>query len=316
MKKYILILGFCVAFEASASAAPPVGMTPTLSTSDAALTRTVIDCAQRGGSASSAQYVVTRVSQAQNYGTANVDFRGPSGQVVDSFAVVLTQGDNGNWSCTGGNKAPVEMKAMLQNAGVTPQAVAAFTTSASRPVVSYPVTMHGQTLSYTALKPIPQSPLVQFPNLSSTDLSARLYNAANAFRGTDTAWQGTGGGGRACAAAVQKIVYRATNSMIGSWNVDDWWALAINSPGKYGGHFLLPSESHLARQGDIVIWDVLSSTWKGHIGFCATDGCSKTWSNSSSLHTFAPTQNDRAGLYFFGEFDSSSTVIWEPSHIP
>jgi hypothetical protein len=152
------------------------------------------------------------------------------------------------------------------------------------------------------------------PNSSAAplngDLLHRIWMAASAFRGTPTNWPGTQCGGSpvappdhlgncSCAAAVQQIIKIVTGQTIGNYSVDSFATIA--SSGQYGGTIVPAS---MARAGAIIIWPT-------HIGICANDTCSQTWSNSSSLSTFAPYTSD---ITFGGAF--STWTIWEPSHIP
>lgn len=137
-------------------------------------------------------------------------------------------------------------------------------------------------------------------------LLQKLWTAAAAFRGTDTCWAGTDCGQEACAASVQAIVRNATGVTISDYSVDDWRRLAMSSP--YGGSIVTPDH---ASAGAIIIWPDQVDPVLGHMGFCANDGCTQTWSNSSSKHTFAPRT---WGLYFDGTY--SNYLIWEPAHIP
>jgi hypothetical protein len=144
------------------------------------------------------------------------------------------------------------------------------------------------------------------PEAATPNLLEQLYQAANNFRGTDTCWALTNCGQDACAAAVQRIVQIVTNTVIGSYSVDDWRNLALS--GAYGGKIVPAAQ---ARRGAIIIWPQQQDPVLGHMGFCATDGCTQTWSNSSSTHKFAP---QTWGLYFDGTY--TTYLIWEPSHIP
>lgn len=144
------------------------------------------------------------------------------------------------------------------------------------------------------------------------DLLERIWAAASSFRGQSTAWPGTscsghGDGWCACAAAVQHVVYLATGKTIGDYAVDDWRNLAFS--GVYGGRIVPAS---LAHRGAIIIWPAseLNEGTNAHIGICAVDGCSVTWSNSSSKQAFAPYD---ASISFNGDF--ATWLIWEPSNI-
>jgi hypothetical protein len=66
----------------------------------------------------------------------------------------------------------------------------------------------------------------------------------------------------------------------------------------------------LSHKGDIIIW--YDDPGEGeHIGFCAVNGCGQTYSNSTSMRTFAPvTHSISFDGYFKGYF------IWEPDRIP
>lgn len=141
-----------------------------------------------------------------------------------------------------------------------------------------------------------------------------LWQTANAFRGTSTAWPGTACndgspddhlGNCACAAAVQRIIYLATGAMIGSYAVDSFdMAFAL---GEYGAISVPPGAAH---RGAIVIFSATSSVGGGtHIGFCAVDGCAETWSNSSSMSVFG---YQTLPLYFL----DPNVRVYEPSHIP
>lgn len=152
------------------------------------------------------------------------------------------------------------------------------------------------------------------PSLMPTagDLLERIWAAASSYRGQSTAIPGTscsghGDGWCACAAAVQHVVYLATGKTIGDYAVDDWRNLAFS--GQYGGG-IVPAA--LAHRGAIIIWpsSSLNEGNNAHIGICATDQCTVTWSNSSSQAKFAPYD---ASISFNGAF--SSWLIWEPSNI-
>jgi hypothetical protein len=304
---------------------PAAGTIPLLSAADESLTQAAIACAKSGGTAGESQYVVQTLNKAHGYATASIAFRTPAGVVADNFQIVLSQAPGGSWSCAGGNKSTLSTQAMLKNARVPAAAVGVLSSgTASSRVLSAPVSYERDALRYASIPTVHNQatspPVVMTPGPGQTLLD-RLWNAASAFRGTDTAWPGTDNGINACAEAVRRIIRNATTVNIaakypGNWmNVDTWWDFALGGGGSYGGTVYQVQNASRTHRGAIIIWDQRHGP-KGHIGFCAADSCSATWSNSSSLHTFAPASNDRAGMYNFGEFGPSTTRIWEPANIP
>jgi hypothetical protein len=163
---------------------------------------------------------------------------------------------------------------------------------------------------------------------TNTVLLERLYHAAYNYIGTST--DGLPGQGfNSCAAAVQVIVRAATARTIGTAGVDDWRNLATSPNSPYGGTVLAPGQQGRAHRGAIIIWPQ-KVAGAGHIGFCATDGCSVTWSNHSDhgLGSVCPrsgsffaacgpskSQVIRGGLGMYAP-PNNTFLIWEPAHIP
>lgn len=153
------------------------------------------------------------------------------------------------------------------------------------------------------------------PTWASRQLVECFYKSALAFRKHSTKWRGTqcpphtssyrNWGHCACAAAVSVVIMNATRSNLGIINVDVYNTLARSN--KLGGGFV--SDQH-ARQGDVILW-YSNDYSEAHIGFCATNGCTQTWSNSSSRGVFAPVVHtiDLDGYY-------PQHFIWQPEHLP
>ena len=315
---------FLVPFAVVPTAVSVSAGTPEMQTDSVMMAKTAIDCSQEGGQAPASRYVVQKLTRAGEVGVATMAFTAPNGEVVDNFKLVLSRSRSGNWSCTGGNEGSEATVKMLEAADVGANVIEQLVSENAKVVLGLPVNMENAQLRYVALAPPSRSAPIQYePPLPAITLLNRLWNSANQYRGTSTDWPGTDHGRTSCAQAAKHVVYNATGTKFGSltylddWaNVDKWWHLARSGGGSYGGKLIAPQKAFEAHRGAIVIWDVTSSKTKGHIGFCAVDGCRVTWSNSSKRAVFAPTANDVAGLYFFGEYDDNTTEIWEPSHIP
>jgi hypothetical protein len=142
-----------------------------------------------------------------------------------------------------------------------------------------------------------------------------FYRAATLFRNHATKWRGTECPGQssvyahwghcACAAVASIVIMNASLVNLAMINVDEFRSLA--NSGKYGGSLV---EDKSAVPGDVILW-YSNDLSEGHIGFCATKKCKSTWSNSSSLGTFAPESHsiDFDGFY-------PRHFIWHPQHLP
>lgn len=160
------------------------------------------------------------------------------------------------------------------------------------------------------------------PEIGNGDLLNRLYQAASQFRGSNTEWPGTGCSGEpngtcACAAAVGQVFVNAVGNRPAGYGVDEWRDLALS--GKYGGNILTPATVALAHKGAVIIWPQAVDPSAGHIGFCAVDGCSITWSNHSGD---PPSDPSRFAWGLSGPIEGStylnysSFLVWEPAHVP
>jgi hypothetical protein len=165
---------------------------------------------------------------------------------------------------------------------------------------------------------IPTTPTATTPGCPASgwpppSLVQCFYKSAAAFRNHSTKWRGTQCPGQsnlywgncACAAAASVVILNATLTSLGFINVDEFEAAAKR--GTYGGGFVPDAR---AQPGDVVLW-YSADRAEAHIGFCATDKCVKTWSNSSSRGMFAPIEHSISldGYYPIHE-------IWEPVHLP
>lgn len=142
-----------------------------------------------------------------------------------------------------------------------------------------------------------------------------LFDSAVKFRNQPTKWRGTECPGQpntlqywghcACAAAASVVMMIGTRLKVGYINVDQFYATAKH--GAFGGAIVPDAK---ARKGDIILW-YSKDEQEAHIGFCATAGCTLTWSNSSYYGKFAPVAHSISldGYY-------PIHYIWDPVHIP
>jgi hypothetical protein len=153
-------------------------------------------------------------------------------------------------------------------------------------------------------------PVASWP---ASSLVQCVFESASAFRNQNTKWRGTECPGQssaywghcACAAAVSVVILNATLKDLGFINVDQFEDVA--KVGKYGGGFVPDAK---ARPGDVILW-YSADRGEGHVGICATTGCTRTWSNSSSHGTFAPVDHSISFDNFYPIHE-----IWEPRHLP
>ena len=106
----------------------------------------------------------------------------------------------------------------------------------------------------------------------------RIVAAINAHYNESSA-SGPGGGDKACAYEVNRVLKDAIHREIGNNSV---YVPSVEAALKAGeGTQISPEQAHA---GDIVVF--LGSSDRHHIGFCINDGCSQVLSNSSSQSRF------------------------------
>lgn len=184
--------------------------------------------------------------------------------------------------------------------------------------------LYNQGMQMMGPSPNPSStPCLPDARQQGSELLDRIWAAANGYRGTLTG-NLPGNGSESCAAAMQVVLERAGLSVPGDLTalMDSWRAAALS--GEYGGSVIGPGQQMLAHRGAIIIWPETEDPVYGHIGVCANDGCTMTWSNhsgdggSTSAFAYDPVTHQyiNGGTEIPPPMAYTTFLIWEPANIP